>query len=314
MKISLALSMITLAFFGLSLTSTGEVKSDSLLSHPLSAHTESDLVAFKIRTAEVDPFGIGAMNFELIPQLRGRYGTSFDSGSIAAHDLIFQYGNFKGSSFLQTNVNGAYGAQLITIRLIPNHKAYPFDGYSAQWSILALDAPALDTPVPLAFSDDSESVPGFNVSIEQSDFRGDGKVEEQLANGQGSITWDISRSNSDKFTVLIIAVLLIVGAFASILMTWAVATRRRPPSLAALGWLAAFLFALFEIRNQLPGEPPSGIPFDKFIFFPALIALAVSTVMNLLQWVKRDDWDLENPMFAVMGTLHRMDERKDEDS
>jgi len=96
---------------------------------------------------------------------------------------------------------------------------------------------------------------------------------------------------------------MIMGAVVSILITWAILRGRRPPSINAMVWLAAFLFALFQVRHQLPGDPVSGIGFDRVVFFPVVLILVLLIVVNLVSWSTRDDWDMENPVYAVRGRI-----------
>jgi hypothetical protein len=87
----------------------------------------------------------------------------------------------------------------------------------------------------------------------------------------------------------------------SVLLTHAILRRRRPPSLNSLVWLAAFLFALFQVRSQLPGSPPSGVRFDMLIFFPTVLLLTTLILINVNLWINREDWDMENTNYAVAG-------------
>jgi hypothetical protein len=87
---------------------------------------------------------------------------------------------------------------------------------------------------------------------------------------------------------------MIISAGASISVTRAVWSGKRPPSINALAWLAAFLFAMFQIRASLPGTPPSGTLFDLIIFYPILIVLLAEMAIVVYLWIKRDDWDLKN--------------------
>jgi hypothetical protein len=94
---------------------------------------------------------------------------------------------------------------------------------------------------------------------------------------------------------------MLVGAIASLLMTISIVRRNRPPSINSLTWLAAFLFAIFQVRAQLPGNPPSGVKFDMLVFFPVILILICLIMVNVSLWNKREDWDMENPITAIRG-------------
>jgi hypothetical protein len=41
--------------------------------------------------------------------------------------------------------------------------------------------------------------------------------------------------------------------------------------------------------------------FDVIVFYPAVLILVLLIAVNVASWVARDDWDMENPIFAVRG-------------
>ena len=94
---------------------------------------------------------------------------------------------------------------------------------------------------------------------------------------------------------------MLVGAVASLLMTFSIVRGNRPPSINSLTWLAAFLFAIFQVRSQMPGNPPSGVKFDMLIFFTVILLLICLIMVNVSQWNKREDWDMENSITAIRG-------------
>ena len=69
--------------------------------------------------------------------------------------------------------------------------------------------------------------------------------------------------------------------------------------------ITCFLFAIFQVRSQMPGNPPSGVKFDMLIFFPVILLLICLIMVNVSQWNKREDWDMENHIIAIHG--HRTD-------
>ena len=65
--------------------------------------------------------------------------------------------------------------------------------------------------------------------------------------------------------------------------------------------ITCFLFAIFQVRSQMPGNPPSGVKFDMLIFFPVILLLICLIMVNVSQWNKREDWDMENSITAIRG-------------
>jgi hypothetical protein len=105
---------------------------------------------------------------------------------------------------------------------------------------------------------------------------------------------NIMRNFKNTFLALLLALIIIIGAFSAVLMSLSIFNQHRPPSLSALGWLATFLFALVEMRANLPGEPPLGINLDLVITFPIVLIVMALIVLNAFLWMRRDDWDMEN--------------------
>ena len=114
------------------------------------------------------------------------------------------------------------------------------------------------------------------------------------ADGQITINWDIKRQSGDIYAAMLLAILMLISAAASFSVTKAVWVGKRPPSINTLAWLAAFLFAMFQIRASLPGDPPNGNLYDLLIFYPILLILLLQMAMVVYLWIRRDDWDLKN--------------------
>jgi hypothetical protein len=120
------------------------------------------------------------------------------------------------------------------------------------------------------------------------------KIQSDLNKGVVQVQWNVMRLPGDIYAALLLAILMFISAGASISVTRAVWLGKRPPSINALAWLAAFLFAMFQIRASLPGNPPNGTLFDLIIFYPILIVLLTEMAVVVYLWIKRDDWDLKN--------------------
>ena len=65
--------------------------------------------------------------------------------------------------------------------------------------------------------------------------------------------------------------------------------------------MAAFLFAMFSLRTQLPGNPPNGIQFDLWVFYPVVLVLVLLIAVTVTSWILREDWDMANPVVAIRG-------------
>jgi hypothetical protein len=88
----------------------------------------------------------------------------------------------------------------------------------------------------------------------------------------------VARSGLAKAIALVIVALMWAMALAVGAVTWLVITRTRwrQRSFEVLGWLAAMLFALIQLRSVAPGAPGFGTLFDFLGFFWAELITATS--------------------------------------
>lgn len=172
--------------------------------------------------------------------------------------------------------------------------AYPFDAYRAQWAGFVVDAVSADR-IPVAQTAQSVPVSGYHVTIAKAALDADAdQPAPHNARGRFAYIVEVTREPGVQMEVLLLAVIMLVGVASAVLITVLIAARRRPPSLAALGWLATFLFALLEVRHSFPGDPPVGIRLDAYVTIPVTVLILAMIVVNALLWLRRDDWDLAN--------------------
>ncbi|MFF8268395.1 DUF4436 family protein [Streptomyces sp. NPDC016562] len=146
---------------------------------------------------------------------------------------------------------------------------YPFDTYETDIEFWAqLDGKPV--PVRMLFTNNDTL---FSVSASPS-------ASEQGAVGAG-LRLGLARSGSLLvFVVFMMAVMWALAA-AVLMGAWYLTTRGEGLVWAALGWMAATLFALSAFRNNAPGTPPIGCVMDWFAFLWAetLIALCLIAVV-----------------------------------
>lgn len=187
---------------------------------------------------------------------------------------------------------------------------YPFDSYSmtlyAQVSERVETAEGYDV-VPLPSFEDSyaTAVPGFQVRLTKEhdesffsdeprgeDFPFVEKAIEQRMNGLVMTTAIISRNFSVKVIAILVALYCLIIALSLGFMTLQILQWDRPPSMQALIWAAANALGLIQVRDLLPGKPRIGVTFDIIVYFPALTATLVSTVVLFIIWSYREDWQI----------------------
>jgi hypothetical protein len=294
-RISIALSVMLFLMLPLLLVIFIRSTSDPILS---SKAPKTDF-QFLLSLDRVDvPQSIARAS--LMPRFTGEIGEPTKNGSLALRDIEVLVDSFQGNNSFKAEVGQLLGRQEYDVVLVGNTWRYPFDSYKASFSITSSGL----VDYPLSVIEKRESIPGFNVH--SSTFpnyistsypkkaTNSQMVSQDLKQGVLNINWEVNRQSGDIYAALLLAVLMILSVLASFYVTRAVWLGRRPPSIATLAWLAAFLFAMFQIRNSLPGNPPNGNLYDLFVFYPILIVLLVEMAMVVYLWIDRDDWDMKN--------------------
>lgn len=286
-----------------SLGSTFET--DSFLSSAKVAKSV-DEVALNLIVNELD-VDRGVQYVTATPQLSGEQGESTANGSFPRHGQVFSFDVFSGPTLLDVPAGSFVGSQSLGLRLNGTPTNYPFDTYESKIYATASSDYTEDGITKLVLRDMTELVPGFSGTskylafIDESSDKA--KIQGDIQQGMGLVQWKFERSNSTVVAAFLLGALMIIGAAVSSLMTLNVLRGRRPPTINALVWFAAFLFALFQVRNQLPGDPPNGVRFDLFVFYPVVLLLIILIAINVQLWNNRDDWDLENPNMALDGKI-----------
>ena len=230
------------------------------------------------------------------------------AAQITPRDLVLEPSAGTGLLAILAEIAGGMD---VALKLFGDVRDYPFDRYN---SYLISTASDISTKNPaqtgLYIQDSKEVVPGFKVASELFSVSADDKaskkliastIEREQIIGITGVKWTIERSFDTVLTVLLMALLMILGAVVSTLITIAIVRGHRPPSLNSLGWLAAFLFAMFSLRTQLPGNPPNGILFDLWVFYPVVLVLVLLIAVTVTSWILREDWDMANPVVAIRG-------------
>lgn len=259
---------------------------------------------------DVDVKGVdlenNSVDISATPRLYGDIGYPMGNGSYVAAPLAFVFDAYSEQTRWSPNAGDIQAGMSMSLRLDGDIRSYPFDSYEASVYSMVLQREGYSQdPIPLYMSDLQEQVPGLFIESRQASVMNeetnDATIKEDRDIGTGQINWTISRSSGAILTVILLGALMLTGAIVSILITVAILRGRRPPSINSLGWLAAFLFAFFSVRSSLPGNPPSGVLFDVVIFYPVILILVLLIAVTVTSWILRDDWDMENPIFAIRG-------------
>lgn len=284
-------------------------QADELLDVDYLAQTD-DVVSLGYSITSIEP-NDGLLQVIATPKLKGEYGEVLGSGSFVQTKLDFVFDAYTGQSFWQRDVSEIAGGMQVKVKLDGDQRNYPFDTYKSELIATAIDSSYENpTETGLYVQDEKELVPGFAITSEifAASLPKDTPRADQLETigleqeiGISGVRWLVSRSFDTILTVGLLALLILLGAVVSVLITLSIIRGKRPPSMNALSWLAALLFAMFSVRTQLPGSPPNGILFDLWLFYPVVLLLVMLIAVTVISWVVRDDWDVANPVSAVLG-------------
>ena len=294
-KVSITLGLLFFIVTPIMISALIKPTTDPLLSSKsLNSDYKFDISISKINIKD------NSATITITPRLEGNYGEPTKNGSLTFKDVELLVDSYQGSGKFSAQVGQVIGRQEFKVLLKGNSWRYPFDNYLA--GIGLLDSKFENQPLSLkevkeylpGFRANSNTIPNYRVDLYPKNSSKDEQIISDLNKGIAQIEWRVMRLPGDIYAAILLAILMLISAGASLSVTRAVWSGKRPPSINALAWLAAFLFAMFQIRASLPGTPPSGTLFDLVIFYPILIVLLAEMAAVVYLWIKRDDWDLKN--------------------
>lgn len=294
-KVSITLGLLFFIVTPIIISAIIKPTTDPLLSSKsLNSDYKFDISISKINIKD------NSATITITPRLEGNYGEPTKNGSLTFKDVELLVDSYQGSGKFSAQVGQVIGRQEFKVLLKGNSWRYPFDNYLA--GIGLLDSKFENQPLSLkevkeylpGFRANSNTIPNYRVDLYPKNSSKDEQIISDLNKGIAQIEWRVMRLPGDIYAAILLAILMLISAGASLSVTRAVWSGKRPPSINALAWLAAFLFAMFQIRASLPGTPPSGTLFDLVIFYPILIVLLAEMAAVVYLWIKRDDWDLKN--------------------
>ena len=294
-KVSITLGLLFFIVTPIIISALIKPTTDPLLSSKsLNSDYKFDISISKINIKD------NSATITITPRLEGNYGEPTKNGSLTFKDVELLVDSYQGSGKFSAQVGQVIGRQEFKVLLKGNSWRYPFDNYLA--GIGLLDSKFENQPLSLkevkeylpGFRANSNTIPNYRVDLYPKNSSKDEQIISDLYSGIAQIEWRVMRLPGDIYAAILLTILMLISAGASLSVTRAVWSGKRPPSINALAWLAAFLFAMFQIRASLPGTPPSGTLFDLVIFYPILIVLLAEMAAVVYLWIKRDDWDLTN--------------------
>ena len=195
-------------------------------------------------------------------------GEFADSSGRFAKKVLLDSSNEAGSGML-TAERGSTTliADFVTTFDRGDDVSFPFDSYTSTIWLAATVEDGTRVPIRVKFEAADSTYRYATMDVSERD-------------GDTVPTFDlvVARSGLTKTVALLIVVLMWAMALAVAAVTWLVITRHawRQRSFEVLGWLAAMLFALIQLRGVAPGAPGFGTLFDFIGFFWAELITATS--------------------------------------
>lgn len=225
----------------------------------------------------------------------GEIGSALVNTGVAQRALTLNFDSLNETSW-EIPAKRFIGSRTFEIPLNNSSaiSSYPFDSYQGSWSSFLLD---FQTSKSLAstLTVSKKPIYGWEMAVSPIAVENDVSLGKTVnLNGKLSFAWTANRSDSIKLSAVLLIVVMILGTVAALILSTSIFRGRRPPTLSALGWLATSLFAILEIRNKFPGDPPLGIAADLFVTYPVTLTLLGLILANTYFWLNRDDWDMKN--------------------
>lgn len=161
------------------------------------------------------------------------------------------------------------------IDLAGSRRKYPFDSYNVRFrAFITGGADGMNIPT---LDNLTGGVHGFKIDTTPSN--------RPVSEG---IHVHISRATSTLFFANFTMVSMWALALAGVAIALMLTLKRRDIGTAALGYLAALLFAFPGIRLALPGSPEVGSKFDFLAFFWCETIVALTLVYLAALWITRE--------------------------
>ena len=254
-KVAVSLGLLLFIITPILISSLIRPTTDSLLDgNALKSDYSLDISISKINVEE----NIAIVT--ITPRFQGNYGEPTRNGSLTFKDVELLVDSFQGSGKFSAQIGQVVGRQEFKILLKGNSWRYPFDSYRT--GIGLIDSKFENSAILLkeikeylpGFRANSKSIPNYRDDLYPIDSTRDEKIISDLNKGIAQIEWRVMRLPGDIYAALLLAILMLISAGASVSVTRAVWSGKRPPSINALAWLAAFLFAMFQALTAQPNN------------------------------------------------------------
>ena len=204
-----------------------------------------------------------------------------DGDGNLAVDLTMRVNDLRGLTAYELRAGDPLRPMEVTLALTDGSVTrYPFDTFRSRLAVAVTrpDGPDGQTPIPLV-TDVRSNVSDLDVSATPA-------VDEAGTSMLALVDLVVTRPLATTAYAIWTVVLMWGLAVAGVLIVWAVTIWGAEPPVWSYAYLVGVLFALPQLREQLPGKPPPGTLIDYVAFFWSIGIVGISLIITLGLWVR----------------------------
>lgn len=195
-------------------------------------------------------------------------------------DLELRTNDLRGQSTFEFPAGAPLRPAEVTVALEGSSiNRYPFDAYTSRLAAVVSTTSARTDPEPVPMvTSVRSSVNDLNVSLS----------EESVLETPALAVVDLDVVRRPSTTAYAIWVMLLMWGLAvsGVFIVWAVTIWGAEPPVWSYAYLVGVLFALPQLRSQLPGSPPPGTLLDFVAFYWSIAIVGVSLILTLGIWIR----------------------------
>jgi len=165
---------------------------------------------------------------------------------------------------------------------------YPFDKHKADLIVVTASKQKQSKTEVNTEEDGDVSIDNIvNFSGSVTGYKIDAELEKSSPDNTTELYIDIARAGSTKFFSVLVMIIMWVLISMLFLLIFDILVRGRKIEIAMFTFASAMLFAFPAFRNMMPLSPPIGAFPDYVAFFWAEGMAALTLVLLILTWFKR---------------------------
>lgn len=205
-----------------------------------------------------------------------------DGDGNLAEDLTMRVNDLRGLTAYELRAGDPLRPMEVTLALTDGSVTrYPFDTFRSRLAVAVTRSDGADgapTPVPLV-TDVRSIVSELDVSATPA-------LDEAGGTMLALVDLEVTRPLATTAYAIWTVVLMWGLAVAGVLIVWAVTIWGAEPPVWSYAYLVGVLFALPQLRDQLPGKPPPGTLIDYVAFFWSIGIVGISLIITLGLWIR----------------------------